>query len=242
MSKLLKSFQCNLNGEKIDIPIYHSSSPQRKKMCLSYHPNQLKAFVKTPQRISKKTMIEFLQKHLLWLKGQVFKFGVQCRPQKFEDGTSFLFKGKAIKLEHHESFKKKIYFSCDAICTIECPKDLVDRYMRKWMVEQTRLFATERSVLYAEKIQKKISAIRIKDVKTRWGSCSTLGNLNYNWRLIMVPEAVFDYVCAHEVSHLMHMNHSKEFWDQVKKFVSKETIKYSKNWLEIHKKQIYQWG
>lgn len=243
MSKLLENFECSINGERVKIPIYHSASPQRKKMCLSYHPTQLKAFIKTPQKFSKKMMFEFLQKHLEWLKTQVSKFGIQYnRTLRFEDGVTFLFKGKNIILRHQGSLKKRITITSEDVCLIECPKELVDRYMRKWLIEQTRTFAQDRSYIYAHQIQKKITSLRVKDVKTRWGSCSSLSNLNYNWRLIMAPEAVFDYVCAHEVAHLEHMNHSKDFWNLVQKFVTKEVIQQSKKWLEEHKKEIYQFG
>lgn len=57
--------------------------------------------------------------------------------------------------------------------------------------------------------------IRIKDQKTRWGSCSSKRNLNFNWRLIMAPEKVLDYVIIHELSHLQHMDHSAAFWQRV---------------------------
>lgn len=243
MSKLLENFQCSINGERVEIPIYHSASAQRKKMCLSYYPTKLAAFIKTPQKISKKLMFDFLQKHLEWLKIQVSKFGIQeHRLLKFEDGVVFLFKGKNIILRHQESLKKRIAIINEDVCLIECPKELVDRYMRKWLIEQTKAFATQRSLFYAQQIQKKITALRVKDVKTRWGSCSSLGNLNYNWRLIMAPENVFDYICAHEVAHLVHMNHSKDFWNLVQQLVTKDVIQHSKKWLEAHKKAIYQFG
>lgn len=53
---------------------------------------------------------------------------------------------------------------------------------------------------------------RIKDTSSRWGSCSARGNLNFSWRLVMMPPGILDYVAAHEVSHLLELNHSPEFW------------------------------
>ena len=57
--------------------------------------------------------------------------------------------------------------------------------------------------------------IRVKDQKSLWGSCSRQGTLNFNWRLILTPPAVLDYVVIHELAHLLEMNHSRRFWGHV---------------------------
>ncbi|MGR3434759.1 MAG: M48 family metallopeptidase, partial [Shimia sp.] len=55
----------------------------------------------------------------------------------------------------------------------------------------------------------------LRDTRSRWGSCSAAGGLNYSWRLVMAPPEVLDYVAAHEVAHLAQMNHSPRFWAEV---------------------------
>ncbi|MBC8269352.1 MAG: M48 family metallopeptidase [Rhodospirillaceae bacterium] len=67
----------------------------------------------------------------------------------------------------------------------------------------------------ATQIGKKATRITIRDTRTRWGSCSFKGCLSFSWRLVMAPPGVLDYVVAHEVAHLAHMNHGPEFWDTV---------------------------
>lgn len=71
---------------------------------------------------------------------------------------------------------------------------------------------------WAPQIGARYGRVSIKDQKTRWGSCSQKGNLNFNWRLIHAPEAVRDYVVIHELCHLTQMNHSQKFWQEVSRF------------------------
>lgn len=74
------------------------------------------------------------------------------------------------------------------------------------------------------------NSISIRDQKTRWGSCSGRGNLSFNWRLILAPPEILDYVVVHELCHLTYMNHSKEFWGLVGKVLP--NYKDSRKWLK----------
>lgn len=65
---------------------------------------------------------------------------------------------------------------------------------------------------YAAQIGRQVTQISLRDTRSRWGSCTHQGSLMYNWRLIMAPPAVLDYVAAHEVAHMVEMNHSDAFW------------------------------
>jgi predicted metal-dependent hydrolase len=75
---------------------------------------------------------------------------------------------------------------------------------------------------------------------TRWGSCSTTGRLNFNWRLVMAPSYVLDYVAAHEVAHLVEMNHSDKFWAVVEQTLP--TMEKGREWLREHGRQLMVYG
>ena len=70
---------------------------------------------------------------------------------------------------------------------------------------------------FAKRMDVHFNMVRIKNVKTIWGSCSSKKNLNFNFKLFFLPEALIDYVFVHELAHLKHMNHSKAFWSEVEK-------------------------
>lgn len=81
--------------------------------------------------------------------------------------------------------------------------------------EAARKLLTEKSAAWAERMGVDFGRISIREQATRWGSCSGKGNLNYNWKLILLPDEIIDYVVVHELAHRKEMNHSRRFWDIV---------------------------
>ena len=88
----------------------------------------------------------------------------------------------------------------------------------------------KRVALFAEQVGVDYGKITIKDTKSRWGSCSYQGNLNFCWRLILAPEEVLDYIVVHELCHRLEMNHSARFWAEVKRVLPE--YEKSKEWLK----------
>jgi len=91
---------------------------------------------------------------------------------------------------------------------LEDPTERIVRHLKKEAESALGALAREK----AARIGKKIKELRIADTKSRWGSCAPDGRICLSWRLILAPPAAMDYVCAHEVAHLVHMNHGKAFW------------------------------
>lgn len=86
------------------------------------------------------------------------------------------------------------------------------------LADQASVVIPKRVEYFAEKIPVTYGRITIRNQKTRWGSCSSKGNLNFNYQLYYLPEELLDYVVIHELAHRTHMNHSKEFWAEVEKY------------------------
>lgn len=109
--------------------------------------------------------------------------------------------------------------------------------IEKWYIGQAHMIFPVRVMHYLQFTGGEVKAIRIKDQKTRWGSCSSLHNLNFNWRLIMAPGEVLDYVVVHELCHLTHMNHSRDFWNMVEKVMPDYRV-YRK-WLKDNGNRLF---
>lgn len=101
--------------------------------------------------------------------------------------------------------------------------------LEKWYLDCARKVLATKTAFWASAIKVNPKRISIKDQKTRWGSCSSRGNINYNWRIIMSPPEVIDYLVVHELCHLRIPNHSESFWQEVKKF--SPLFKQHRTWL-----------
>lgn len=88
---------------------------------------------------------------------------------------------------------------------------------RKRYIETARSIFTQKAAYYARLIGVTYGRISIREQKTRWGSCSAKGNLNFNWKTVLMPEEIQDYLAVHELAHRIEMNHSPAFWAVVER-------------------------
>ena len=111
-------------------------------------------------------------------------------------------------------------------------EDCVRAAIRQTLSRRALLRIRERLAHYAPRIGVEFGRVAIRDQKSRWGSCSSKHNLNFNWKLIMAPPEVLDYVVIHELCHLIEFNHSRRFWQ----LVEAQMPEYEawKKWLKLH--------
>lgn len=118
--------------------------------------------------------------------------------------------------------------------SIELAQHLVDRtsiedQLEKALRTYARSVIEEKVEEYSTEVSKDYNKIYIRDQETRWGSCSGKSNLNFNWRLVLGPEHVLDYVVVHELVHLEEKNHGDEFWKKVREIYP--NYRESNKWL-----------
>lgn len=114
------------------------------------------------------------------------------------------------------------------------------RRLNDWLRKEAKRIIQPKAVAAAAKLRTEIGRITIRDTKSRWGSCSPSGNLSFCWRLILAPEWVLNYVIAHEVSHLLHMNHGPEFWKVVANLDVRTDA--ARVWLNKNTEQLQRYG
>jgi predicted metal-dependent hydrolase len=114
------------------------------------------------------------------------------------------------------------------------------RRLTDWLKAEAEHELDKRCSVHAATLGVTVKSISMRSQATRWGSCSTTGKLNFNWRLILAPPFVLDYVAAHEVAHLVEMNHSPDFWGTVE--VALPSMARGRDWLKAHGRELMVYG
>lgn len=114
------------------------------------------------------------------------------------------------------------------------------RRVRDHLIGLARQELSRRARLLAARIGKPIARIGVRDTRSRWGSCSSKGCLSFSWRLVLMPENVMDYIVAHEVAHLVEMNHGPRFWQLVRTIAPDPAT--PRAWLKRHRSRLFSYG
>ena len=112
------------------------------------------------------------------------------------------------------------------------PQHFIRKALVRWYEQKAMLKIHEKVERYQKVIGVQAQKIRIKQYKSRWGSCNAYGDLTFNTSIIMAPHSIIDYVVVHELCHLIHQNHSPAFWQTVERFMP--NYKIAKDWLRHH--------
>jgi len=118
--------------------------------------------------------------------------------------------------------------------------DHAPRRLLDWLYEEVWWDFSVSIIKHAQRLNVTAPRITICDNYGRWASCSTTGPLSFSWRLVLAPPFVLNYVVAHEVAHLVEMNHSRKFWTLVENMVPR--MEEAKDWLDVHGPDLHRYG
>ncbi|MFD3158381.1 M48 family metallopeptidase [Haloimpatiens sp. FM7330] len=194
--------------------------------------------VKVPQKISQNRIIELVQSKQKWIiknLNKIKQIDFESIKKKFVQGEKFLYLGNEylLKIEKNNNVKIPVIQLNENKLYIEsnCESDeVISKYLIKWYKKMAQKIISERVKYYQKYFIEKPKLVKAKEQKRRWGTCTGINNLYFNWRIIMAPIEVIDYVVVHEMSHMPHKNHSKEFWNEVESILPQ--YKEQKKWLK----------
>lgn len=221
---------------KNEIIEYTIEYKKRKTVELKIDPTGV-VRIKAPKGTDESVVLKILIKKGDWILKKIdemFTKSKRIEKRSYEDGEEILFLGKLLKLTIYRRdltktnisiVNNELIISVPNKFEIEEISALVEKYYRK----ELKKIIDKRIGFYQNNFKIKPKNITIKSQKTRWGSCSSERNINFNWKLIMAPIEIIDYLIVHEMSHLVHMNHSKSFWSLVGKIMP--DYKKRQNWL-----------
>jgi predicted metal-dependent hydrolase len=175
--------------------------------------------VRAPMRVPHTAIETFIQQKADWItrtreKVKSTPLANRFLEKQYIDGEKFLFLGSSFDLKLVESQKHLLHF--DSRFTLRrAAQTRGEQVFTRWYKERALEVITERVNQYAQQYNFAPKYVRISSAKTRWGSCSPNGTLNFTWRLVMAPLEVVDYVVVHELAHLRVNDHSGKFWKVV---------------------------
>jgi predicted metal-dependent hydrolase len=226
------------NSRKIEYKVRYS----RRKTIAIHIDTSSNIIVKAPIGTDKNNLKGLVESKSKWIINKLDEMqDYQVQKRTYKNGELFLFLGKEYPLDiitdkTIEHNRVEIINNSLRVITNTKDKDYIKELIEEFYRKQTRLVIDRRVRYYQKYFTIEPNNIRVKKQKTRWGSCSSLRNLNFNLKLSMAKLSVIDYIVVHEMSHLIHLNHSKDFWNLVGSVLPNYTDE--KDWLKRNGRRL----
>ena len=204
-----------------------------RRYTLRIHPSDREAILTMPPRGTLSDAKDFAQRHGAWIAARL---GRLPKAAPFHPGTVVPVRGVPHRIVHRPGVRGTVWAetrdSGERVLCVAGGAEHVERRVHDYMKREVRADLQEAVQSCADRLGVKVKRVSIRDQSSRWGSCTSAGSLSFSWRLILAPPYVLDYLAAHEVAHLVEMNHSPRFWRVVAKVCGH--VERAKTWLDTH--------
>ena len=186
--------------------------------------------VNAPSHVTEGEVRIFLQEHTRWIRLNYVKaldMAENLKEHEFRDGGKVLYLGEEYVIRF--SGRGRVIKTADEIIF---PEGSDENTFERWIKARAKEYLPVRLRYRAYEMGIGYRDMRISGAKSKWGSCSETGMITLSWRLMMCPPESIEYVLIHELCHRLHMDHSKDFWAEVERFMP--DYKKHKKWLDAH--------
>ncbi len=214
-------------------------SKRARRVALRLDPVEQVINLIVPNKMSLKKAYNFAREHENWV---IDTLGKLAPPIPFHNGATIPVFGDKIELiiEKDPARKRTSLKQFDDILQVNTYQDDPSNRIKNHLKKISKTGLADLASEKADMIGKTIKNVSVRDTKSRWGSCSEGANISFSWRLIFAPYEAMDYVVAHEVAHLVHMNHSKDFWALCRD-LSCDFLE-GKYWMKNHGNELMRYG
>lgn len=208
-----------------DLPFAYTlvRSARRKSVCIQIKNAQV--FLRAPTAVPLGDLLAFATSKSSWvlqkLNEQKARLALAPVQPEWDTGALLPFMGQELTLVVQEAHFNAVTKVGNKLMVVINKRGAAARTEKiraqliKWYSDQAMQILSRKTLALAARLGKTVSKITIKATKTKWGHCTSRGAIQYNWQILLAPEPVVDYLVAHEVSHLIHHDHSPAFWAQV---------------------------
>lgn len=209
-------------------------SPTARRLNLRIDERLRRPVLTIPRYCSNRKALAFVEANRDWIRNMLAKLPAG---ETFADGSTVSVAGKIYTVRHLPGYRgADLKNGC---LTVGGEPEFLHRRACDCLKKYAAEYLFERSAAAASQIGRQVRRVTVKETKSRWGSCSTKNNINYNWRIIMAPYYVINYLVCHEVAHLAHQNHSEAFWQCVAALCP--DYREGRRWLKVRGKELYRW-
>lgn len=227
MSSTNRCSRVHFDGREVDIEIVRS--PRARRLTLRADAVRGIVRVALPIRARIGDAEKFVAAHHSWIAKRVASWP---SPQPFENGAKLPFAGMVLTLDWSLDHPRGVRRIGDDLM-IGGPAATVPGRTLRWLRGTALGDLAPATIELAARINRKVARVTIRDPASRWGSCTSGGAISYSWRLILAPPLVRQSVVAHEVAHLVHPNHGREFW-ALAKSLTEGDLNEVRGWLKTN--------
>ena len=221
-----------------EIPVRVRVSPRARRLALRIDAQAEAVELVLPRRTSAQRAMAFIEENRGWLDKRITALPPRT---VLADGETVPILDRPYRISRVDQARDRqhVWIEGGAI-HVAAPPDQLGRRLIDFLKESARAEFHSRAAALAARIGREVGRITVRDTTTRWGSCSADGKLAFSWRLIMAPDAVLEYVVAHEVAHLCEMNHGPRFWKLVERLAP--GVDRQRHWLNRHRARLLRIG
>ena len=177
--------------------------------------------VLVPNSLTDKRVNSLLEERASWINKKI-RLQAEMpsyKAKEYVNGETFTYLGRNYRLKLVNSGLTETRLKNGYLEVPAQGEKAIHASLTDWYTSHALAKLQEKTRRYAKTLNVEPSSVTVKDYKSRWGSCSTSGDITYNWRIIMAPHRIVDYVVIHELCHLVEHNHSDKYWKQVESLV-----------------------
>lgn len=232
--KTIEPAELAIEGKSISVTFRRHAKARRLVLRLSRDRSGV--VVTLPSRVGRKEGLDFAKRSSQWIAERL---AAEPARRPVEAGAAIQLRGEQFRIMPSGSRRGAVTVRDDTLL-IAGGVEHLERRLVDWLKLEARHDLVKASEAYAAAMGAKFHRIVVRDQKSRWGSCSSDGTLSYSWRLVLAPPFVLDYVAAHEVAHLKHMNHGRQFWRLV--LTHCPDAARAKTWLKQHGAELHAYA
>jgi len=193
-------------------------SNRRRSLSIEVDANQV--VVRAPHSAAKSYVHQFVVSRGDWVRAKLEQQSQrqsEVPVRNYAEGGVFSWLGHDYRLYVCRGKTTRIAIEGQHLCVTLAPRAQLKTQLLQWYRQQAEQMLWDKSHHYAEQLGVSITGVNFRLTKTKWGHCTRSGQIQYNWHIVLAPEAVVNYLVAHEVSHRRHMHHGPAFWRTVAK-------------------------